>query len=436
MAKFEPMSDADEKRIIAAIDDADGYMSEGDDPSTAIAKSARDHRLTSEFAQLVVHAHNVAATTHKRLTGDDIFDKTADAPLADFTVVERIMQAATKPVAKAAVDELDYLLPPRWHTDPKAKPMAKVAYEAKPKPEPTTYVEARRELEHRNRAIVEARREAGVAETRLCEKMASLAKTLAAHRAPAFVDVRANAVAAFGKEAGELLDLVAERAPAIRNRKSEGKWTKAALNEGPYTDIAAALELAKDAGARDRHRQALAEATMDYADKVVRPIVSKPTLLDGLVDRSRDFDKYAGLAGIDILGSFSKHLNDRIGQKTPTPYPEYGAMSKLLDPQHTGELDRARNRAMLAELLQDEVLSQANPHEVAKAYSSLATMAPYAMRNPETARKALQTRMQQGATDLFEQSQLQQLDDNFARRQEPINKLLLAGGSPVATGGK
>lgn len=117
-----------------------------------------------------------------------------------------------------------------------------------------------------------------------------------------------------------------------------------------------------------------------------------------------------------VASMFGAMLGTQLNRMRQPPVPSSGANRedefrlKLSNPQHEANLASIRTRTALQELMVDDpVISSANPEDVVAAYNELANYSPGALQNPAVMRAVLRQYLQNNASS-FDLSEIQKLE--------------------------
>lgn len=104
-----------ERKLINAIEKAASLVNDGDKPTDAIIKSAREHDVPAGHINLMVHAYNTGRTTTQREKGESTMEKAAEFPLADANDVLKALYPETvkssSAIKRAEAVSVEYALP-------------------------------------------------------------------------------------------------------------------------------------------------------------------------------------------------------------------------------------------------------------------------------------------------------------------------------------
>ena len=104
-----------ERKLISAIEKAAARVNDGDKPTDAIIKSAREHDIPAGHINLMVHAYNTGRTTTQREKGESTLEKAAEFPLAAADDVLKALYPETvkssSAIKRAEAISTEYALP-------------------------------------------------------------------------------------------------------------------------------------------------------------------------------------------------------------------------------------------------------------------------------------------------------------------------------------
>lgn len=423
-----------EHKLIAAIEKAAALVNAGEEPNSAIIKSASEANIPAGHINLMVHAYNTGRTNKQREIGETTTEKAADFRLADADIVlNTLYPQHVKTSADIARDEAvstEYAVSPRGFLERRKRELEKAAAATRALPE-KTFVPAPRD----EKAAVERAYSEKVAAQRVVEE-ARRVKTIAYHKAAAamdelyeyfrrpgnmsFGDALVEVDLRFGADGVNVLNKLAGTYPHLEKQSATHQTHFG--NAGPYqlvTNVLDALEAYQDAKVKAAAHE-----------KIVTPVAEKPAPVTGsiLYDPKKEpltlkaaADDKKKDSGLMPLKGFSSTLSD-IGSlmsgatKAPSG-PDSGkskAFMGITSPEHENKLQQIRARGVLNDLiLNDPVISGYDPAEVAAAYNQIAEVAPNFTNSSAAMQALLRKRLEAGQLADFDVKQI--LDMEKAR---------------------
>lgn len=433
---MQPLSQADEKRLLAALEDTATYANDGLAPNDAIAKAATTHRVPAGHIDLMVYAYNTGRTTRQRQTGDSLLEKSADFPIADAAVVREMMFPTAEKKAAAIEPALsdEYLRPGKIFAArrERLKAAAHVDIRAgigaprKLAEEPGYAVnKAYDKVASLDRQHAEERRQLSAKQAEFAASLESVMDYFRKVGSYAVADVRPNAMRLYGPASAVILDQVTTFIPWL-TKQAASPFRHSCLGE-PYTLIEAAIAAGQDYQ-RERTRFTQKSAEHKQAREVLlapffpKPVSQKIALFDGV------FSGVAGGVGGSIMHST---INGIAGGVAPEPTKDLvqKKLDEVTDPKHEATLRNIRTETVLQDLMQnDPVLSGYDPDTVLSAFNEIGELAPRTADQRPVLQMMLRKRLQQGALDPFEIDQLLSVENKLRQRSQPANSLTLNAG--------
>ncbi len=410
----EPMSQEAADRIVTVLSKAAQLVGEGDSPSVAIEKAAREADVPAGHIPLMVSAYNVGRSTRQREDGEGPLDKAADFELADTAaILERLfpsdLQKAAAVAAPRSVDSV-YLTSPASFLETRrrrrkvasAPPVMKLV-EQPPPPLPRSneraLLKAAADERRLKDAADEARRQATALEYELRARFAKLADDFRTPGHLTVAEVRSNVQAMYGDDGTAVLDHVVKLRPSLTKAASLSRRHRAD-QEPVYAAIGTVLEKS-EALVRAREARAVFE-------KLASPVARKPAAPKDVLDR---LEKKAGPAiGDKAIGGLTYNVVSDLysGWKPPDPADAVRSqMGRLMTPEHEDNLREIQTQAMLHELLNDdEVLRGHDHHEVSRAFNRISQLVNDTSLQPAVIVPAVRKAMAQGGLDNFDAKEL------------------------------
>lgn len=424
---MKTLSKEAEGQIIKAAVEAVGLVDDsGMTPNAAIEKIARREKFGSEKVKFLSHAYNTGRQTAQRESSKTALDKFATFPLADPTKIISALYPAKEAILKTASDagvDTAYTLPPQWlgAREKMEKAALYASFEktaSAPEPVKPSPVAARVFNQHLmlKQAAVEARTQASRCYDKLLGSMCKLAEYF---KQPVqtrikFAAAEFTASTYYGKAGSDLMDWVYSRNKLKEPRAADVKpFVIADFDAQPYNYIKACIDLGQEVNEKRAEESEALTALEKQAVDELAPFVSTPKTekkaADSLLpvpDRQyfdRDsvraflpaqpavkttvkqaswsiFDKEAGLG--EAWAANDMVSNAVRGSSSPTAEKVHDTYLKLEDPQHDAELRGIRSQALLADLMNDEVIGSHSPDKVTRAYNEISQLAPRAAQQP------------------------------------------------------
>jgi hypothetical protein len=472
-----------EQKIITAVKTAMELVDDkGMVPDTAMAKMARDCGWGSDMIEFAGRAYNTARQAAQRRSSDEVLEKFATFPLVNPTAVVASVFPTKEAVIKTAmaIPLPAAVLPnfPRWnqHRAPNFSIKIAMAPVNPPASRPTV-TQTFNQFDRFRAEAGEARRKAAAAQDRLINQVGDLEEYFlkyAGDRLP-FSHVEMAATVYHGDAVKPLLEHVYRqcRLKEARYNPAKPPLTEYVAGDRPYTLIAACVKTAA-AVADNRESEKTAVDRMEaYAINDLAPLVAVPKIIKGAADSiipdpdkkfwDRDsvraflpplprevikqaaaiepsawslldgIDKQAGAEG-GAMAVGGTLLADKLMSRDPGGDDRVSnAYRELADPLHQSQLQQIRTQAMLADLMNDEVIGDGNhsPDEIAHAFNEISQLAPRAAQNPLAIRGMLRRYLEQNGN--IENTEIQQMagtDQALKGLQTPLPEHLSAVPAP------
>lgn len=229
---MQPLTKQAEQKLIAAIEQAAGFVNSGMSPNAAIIKSAAAADIPAGHINLMVHAYNTGRTTTQREQGENTLEKAADFQLADAqTVMDALYPKAVKTsaeIVRQQVVSTDYAVSPtgmlaRRRAAQEKAAAAQVALPEKtwtPPPRDEKYAVERAYSDKRAAQLAqeELRRQTTAAYTKAASAMDELAEFFRRPGNMSFPDAVRQVELRFGPEGVSVLNKVAEVYPQFKKQ--------------------------------------------------------------------------------------------------------------------------------------------------------------------------------------------------------------------------
>ncbi len=451
---MQTLSKEAETKLLVAIEKTAAFVSDGLDPSSAIAKAAAEDSIPVGHINLMVHAYNTGRTSRQRSEGADTLEKAADFPLADASVVlEKLYPAQVKTAAaqsRSTVVSTQYALPPTGILSRREQSRVKEAgkqldwtlqgVKGPPKPYPRDEAAAMKRAyataDRHKRAMEESRRQV----THALDKLASTFKEVTAYfRTPGCTPipvVREQAFLLHGGKGQQLIDEIVSVTPSLakmaRHKPAVITNSLQAVDGEVYGLISQFLdELEEYNQLKTAHAQIEKDASA-ASEAALLPFVHAPLcILSGLPISSAipsETEKRGNLGLLYGVSAIKNLLGNVGGGDDANPLPTDDAASgkmynKITDPDHEAQLRNIQTQAMLQDMLiNDPVISGYEPHEALNAFNDIVSTAPHAANQRLLLQSLLRKRLEQGNMDPFEADQLLGIEQKQKRLNAPPGK--------------
>lgn len=435
------------QRLMAGLSSAVGYFNDGDDPNLSVAKSAADEGFNPDQTRRLVCMFNTARTAHHFITEDE---KTASFPLADPDEVLGIMWSGRLKPADDRASRAMYLDDSPYYTDPdrletelfcgKAAGLDDEELSFTDKVVDDSLSETAQAAEEVRKHAVwqdlleETKSMLYIAEDRMQEQAEALASKVAS-------DLRGGDEAKIAKLAtivhgnghklssafGYVLNFIPPRLE-VKRADLDGfvddtdlGWYYDRLGEidffiQKFAEYTAAqgelLAQTERAGSPIREKFAAVESGYERVDALLEGIAFNPPAKTAAVPAPKDKDPKGKKAPVEQdLDSMTRALGK--GYKDLAS----DALSALRSERQrelsglTDDLKNMERSSVLQDLmLNDPIISEADPDEVASAYRSLLYFAPQASGNTEVSRAMIRQMLHSDGFSPYDASQLAELE--------------------------
>ena len=445
---MRPLTKEAEQKLIAAIERAAGYVNNGMAPDDAIVKSASESNVPAGHVNLMVHAYNTGRTTKQREQGENTLDKAADFPIADAnTVMDRLYPKAVKTSAEISqqhVVSAEYTIPVRDLIARRQSALTKAAAAKISLPEKTwtppprdpeaAVRRAASEKRAAELAAEELRRQATVAYSKAAAAMEELHEYFRRPGNMSFKDAVRETELRLGDEGAAVLNKLANVYPHLTKQAAT---KEVFIGDCEPCKLAAnvlnALEAYNEAQAKVPVKQAAIkkEAPEILTESILYNPANEPLTLKTAAPagagRSGGGGKNRppappppsgnlfGLSGLGTATNVAKRMAESQSPKELVN-KSYG---KLTDPSHETELRNIRAQGVLHDLmLNDQVISGYDPHEIASAFNDLSDVAPHFVSSPGTMQALLRKRLESGQLADFDIKQLVDMEKAKAETEK------------------
>ena len=449
---MQSLSKSDEQQLLDGVKKAVDLVDNQDlSPNDALQKIAEEFNYSPGFVKAACNAFNNGRQLAQWNANDNVLDKLASFPLANYDEVHNAIWG--KEQEKAA--SVSQFMPKFASYEDQARQellnMDLGTFEKSASAEePSQLVQdyegelrvkkAFNNLDFQQRQADEARREKVAAEDKLNLKvhlLESYFKKFAYDRLP-LAQVENAAAVYYGKPGAALMSYVASRFPSEK-RASDHQSTWSGFNQPvdrnaePYTLIA---ECIKQAAVHNQMNYWLAEAEEKLAEakektaSFIQPQSSSKSgsqsiLTPSLIEETGE--KQAGLLG-GMAGGMGIGLASNLKDDSEDRKKEIESqIAELDDPSHLDELRKIRAQTALTQLITDpeSPLSEYDPEEVMQAYNQVVQLAPRLADQP-SALGPLLNRKLMGNAEPFEIGETLKMEESLAKTQA-----MPSIGSPV-----
>lgn len=440
MSTIPPISADSEKRLTTALEEAYVACLDGASPDAALAKAAAAHDVPSSHVPLLVYAYNTGRAEQQRA-----FGKTATERMSSFLrataagVLQAMAPEGVRRQRALEKEDPDYAAPPKTA----ARTATKTAADPLTAPNDTQHLKndsprsnwrslrsgrwaaGWKERDEAKQRAQKSQFDMREAFDRMIDKNAALVGYFRRRDARPLEEVRAHAVALFGKHASTILDGVADRVPAALRGPMPLHPAPGYREQNPYNFIDAIIKAAQEYVALQEQTQYLQKLAAD-ADVLLQIAVR--------MERGEDLDdivkEASFLPGFAMGAAAVQDAAGRLPLQKSLESLRTKALQKITDPAHESQLRNVQVQTMLSDLLaNDEVLSGHDPAEVLGHYNEIAQLGPRISTQPAVVRALLRRRLQQGSPDPFELDLQLKMENNLRNRDRGS---VLAGGSDDA----
>lgn len=451
---------ATERKLMAVIEKTAELVSDGMSPNDAVVKAATDSSLRPSEISLVVHAYNTGRTSRQRADGSDVFQKSAEFPLADAsTVLERMYPTTVK---TASVQRRETIVSPEYSYSPLPMLERKARWDKKAQvadwrtmhgqkiePPPPLPVDpdhqfrvAASNIDRLKRAAEESRRQASSAFDQLGDAFMSLTSYFRRPDAKPLPVVKEAVILLHGDKGEQLMDQLVKVTPSLtklanhrvgQSLLGQSGVTKFATTlddldctAEPFNLVAAVMGCLADYKEKSAAHQTAVDTFNTEAGKTIRPFV-EPAGSESIAGPLSEQEKTAVdmMNPLSLMGTYS--LLNRTMQpiankiKAPDDMKVDRAVRELNDPTHESRLREINTQAMLQDLmLNDDVISGYPSHEVTNAFNDIVQISPSVADQRMLIQNLLRKKLQQGQLDTFEQDQLLGFEDKLRRQFQPL----------------
>jgi hypothetical protein len=441
---MQSLSKSDEQQLLDGVKQAvDLVDNAGLSPNAALQKVAEEMNYSPGFLKAACNAFNNGRQLAQWKANDNILDKLASFPLANYEEIHGSMWGDTQEKAASASS----LVPQFTSYDDQARQellnmdlssFTKVASEVSPSvPAFDEYQDERRvklaynKVEFQRRQVEAARQEKVAAEDKLWLKMhllESYFKKFAYDRLP-LAQVENAAATYYGTPGRALMGYVAEKFPREKRASDhaktwEGFQQPVDRKAEPFTLISECIKQAQVLNSMQgflaQETEKLAEYEGEYYSftQLRSPSrnSSRSILTPSLIgDSEKEANLLSGATGGFTFG-FGKSVADAMGEQAKQRVESQ--IEDLDDPSHLNELRKIRAQTMLTQMMSDpeNPLSGYEPENVMQAYNELVQLTPRLADQPAALMPLLNRRLV-GNTEPFEVQEALKLEEGLQKTQ-------------------
>lgn len=420
---MQPIDSLTEQRLIKASEEVITLVNQGETPTGALVKIARQQKLNPEQTRRVGESYNTSRAMHHFKTASGL-DRHRNFPLADLDqAVDSIFSPEN--VKSASITEtrprINYLAQEHERTP---TPLVKRASAPKTNPalQKALVKQARDETESARMEVKRASYE--------LEREIHQAQDAIRNSNTPFHELEMGIHSRYEKVGKSLSDMLwrVSRCEKLGHRRA----TAQELDASRYT----LLDLA---GPSHATVERLVKKSLEFHDKVNKYAQARTKL-----EQHEPMGKEAARVAVPFGGSrteessaakyFKKQsfggltgkvlkeiggIGDRFNPKGQYNEALLDATQSLQDPDLREDIRQINIMTMLNDLLTDDpVISEYDPEEVIEYFNELAQVAPEAVDKPAIMRDMLRRSLQQGSIPAFEAGQAAGLSNDLARQQQ------------------
>tara|TARA_R110000824_G_scaffold200954_1_gene385036 strand:- start:1656 stop:3164 length:1509 start_codon:yes stop_codon:yes gene_type:complete len=445
---MQSLSKSDEQQLLDGVKKAVDLVDNQDfPPNDALQKIAEELNYSPGFVKAACNAFNNGRQLAQWNANDNVLDKLASFPLANYDEVHNAIWG--KEQEKAA--SVSQFMPKFASYEDQARQdllnMDLGTFEKSASAEePSQLVQdyegelrvklAFNKVDFESRQLEESRRQKVAAEDKLNLKvhlLESYFSKFAYDRLP-LAQVENAAAAYYGKPGAALMSYVAGKFPSEK-RASDHQSTWSGFNQPvdrnaePYTLIA---ECIKQAAVHNQMNYWLAEAEEKLAEAKEKtasfirpqsssnngsPAILTPSLIEEAGEKQagsnagRMLGGMAGGMGLGLAASLRDDSEDRKNEIE-------SQIAELDDPAHLNELRKIRAQTALTQLMTDpeSPLSEYDPEEVMRAYNEVVQLAPRLADQPGALGPLLNRKLM-GNAEPFEIGETLKMEESLAKTQ-------------------
>lgn len=428
---MKTLSKEAEQKLLSAISDVCDYVNDGETPTDAVIKVAKERDFNRNFVKLAIAGYNTGATTYQRENGKGVLEKLAAFPIArEEEVMEALFPSSIlAPVAEknaSAISQAYSQAPKR--TSKAASLLEKSASvkleypEAKPETLPgdpkIAMQKAYGQSEKQQQELGIARTKYAAAQERFISLLGQFAdyfKQSSYDRDWEFADVDAIATQCYGTTGSHIMDYVAKR---NRVKEARTKLVKSAQavdwSAKPFNWLVDCVSAAQDVVTLRTAFNAKQAETEARTNEILHPFC--PTQPQS----SKSGKMTTETKEASLWGGFTYNLTRPLAE-TLIKSPEQrqsSAEKAFSDPYIDQEMQAIRARAMLQDLLtNDDVIAGYEPEQVIEGYNELAAVSPNASTQIAMMRPMLRKWLTQGGMEPFEVQELTNVEKTLGQNK-------------------
>jgi hypothetical protein len=441
---MQALTKSDEQKLFDGVKKASYFVDkENMSPNDALHKVALELQYSPGFLKKACHAFNTGRQLAQWEANQNVLDKLASFPLADYDAIHDKIWGNTQ--EKAASVNYGYVPVNGYESLIKQDLLASSGLEkaAEAKPELLTdrtfdHYQYHKLLES------EARTEKTAAELKFNSAITDLIHYFqkSAYDRLSFAQVDYAVGVEYGNQGKALMNVLAENFPkekraAAHSAKSEIFKQAADFNTKPYTMVKSAIDAAGKLNSTisklEQAQQKTAElrTRIDAMYESLKPVYTVPAPLTfNLLDKEANIAETSA-----VLGFGGPSLARRFGLGATTEESEVQKqLKKLEDPNHNNELRKIRAQTALNSLMTDpdNPLSEYDPEDVLSAYNELVQVAPRIADQPAMLNPLLNKRMA-GRIEPFEIAETLRMENALQTAQKKPHTLVGHMFNPMAT---
>lgn len=443
------LSASDEQRLLSGVQNAVHLVDdEGYEPNAALAKIAKELRLTPGMLKTACYAYNTGRQLSQWRANDDVRDKMASFPLVDYDTVSAEVFGEQKKEA-AYVPPLS--VPLRKYASslyPIVKQEVKTEKAAEERSSIPVFKNAKSAYDNARKEVDRLRTEKFATESRLQTKLDSIVSYFrkSAYDRQPFAQIEMFTRLRHPQEGAVLFDMLGEFFPKEKRANAYPlSWEKFAeavdYKKEPYASIDQAISLL---GSVKAAQVAYAEAE-EVVKSAALAIAGEPadttqyldTLLGPVPIEGTQPQKKASFGISDVLSFMAgQRMSNAVANEYPRKQQQIAEkVVEFDDPSHLNELRKIRAQTALSQLMSDpdDPISEADPGRVLEAYNSLVHMSPRLADQPEALGPLLRKRIV-GNQEPFEAAEVLKFEEGLRKTQPtlPSANILSNAGAPGA----
>lgn len=399
---MKPLTTSQENKIIKAVKTAVTLVDMGATPTEAIEKVARQHKWGKDMIRFASYAYNTGKQNQQQESEQDTRSKLAAFSLADSEqVIENMWPSTVKIAVEASYDFSPELI--RRNRKASSHPFFEKAASEDTPPEIDSVqlmdkvATCRRKYEVARQYDYQARRNAKL----LVDDIGSYFRHSPVGRvkfAEFEVCVRENI-----QGAKSLPDLIYNTYKVADARAVEG-YVASYNSDSPIYD------LTKQAIAAARQAKQTGKILVRLSGELQEAVANKDS---AVLSKTSSWLGGAAIGG--SIAATKNLLNNSLGPEAIESGIQ-GELANLEDPAHEDELRSIKAQALLAEMLEDDVIGSHDPGHVLNTYNELSQLAPSAATQPIAMRSLLRRHLENNV-EPFEAAEVNKLEKDLATQK-------------------